>query len=122
MALKHVPAVGRLLRIIPLLSLGLSGWVVNAAETPLAADVYLRNRIDPWGLYCVKGVVKPQYNDCSLATAMSSAEDPRSLWAKIAISVASVLGDLYITIETPRLRYIRGGVSLAVAGEQTSQL
>jgi invasion protein IalB len=99
---------------------GLCGAWLLLPNTAYAQDVELQKKIDNWSIYCVTGLVNPGPTDCSTVTAVRAEDDP-SMWLKLGFGLHpsnSTDIPITLTIRTPRLDFLKHGVSIGVDGRQ----
>jgi invasion protein IalB len=80
-------------------------------------EVELKTRLNDWSIYCTKDVNRLGLNDCSLVTAAVAADNP-DVWIRLGFAYVSGAGDLEMTTKTPKLKFLKKGVSISTNGRQ----
>jgi invasion protein IalB len=89
-----------------------------------AQEVALQKQIGSWSVYCIKGVVSPQPQDCSVVTAVVSDSDAAA-WIRLGFYLRSSKSGseptVSLKIKTPRLDFFKNGISIGLDGRHIGQ-
>jgi invasion protein IalB len=82
-----------------------------------AQEVELKEKFGIWSVYCLKDAPQTRDRNCSI-TAGVHAKDNADSWVKVAITIAGPSNEWEMTVRTPKLTYLRNGISLGFDGRQ----
>jgi invasion protein IalB len=98
--------------VIPSLAL----MVLIAPNRLVAQEVEKKTNFGIWPVYCSKEQ-PPSLSSCAIVAGVVAETNPDA-WAKVGFTIAPT-GALEMTVRTPRLTYLKGGISIGFDGRQS---
>jgi invasion protein IalB len=95
---------------------GLTFLVLIWPNPAPAQEVDKKSSFGIWPVYCSKEQ-PPSPSSCAIVAGVVADDNPEA-WAKVGFTIAPT-GALEMTVRTPRLTYLKGGVSIGFDGRQS---